>query len=212
MDSSFLPYAGMGGGLAGAGLGALLSNWQNPSNSANNYLSQIPGAMSPYYQPYINAGQSALGNLQGVYGNITNNPGGFLNQIGSNFQQSPGFNFALQQALKAANQRSNAGGMAGSPMNVQEDMQMATNLGNQDYYNWLDHATGLFNSGLQGQQGLATQGFNAANEMGQSMGNYLMQQANLNYQGQNSQNMHDQGMWGSLLGGLGDLGALAAFM
>jgi len=87
--------------------------YKNPADSANKYIDQIPGQTSQYFQPYINAGQNALPQLQGQYNDLLNNPGGKLNQMGGQFQQSPGFQFALQQALQGSGHAAAAGGMAG---------------------------------------------------------------------------------------------------
>src|ERR1700741_4030115 len=96
---NMLQSMGSAGGLLGAGLGGLMGDWQNPADSANDYFNQIPDMLKKYMSPYIDAGNKMGGLLQGQYGNLLNNPGGMLNQIGQNYHQSPGFQFALQQAL-----------------------------------------------------------------------------------------------------------------
>jgi hypothetical protein len=198
---------GMGAGSIGAGLWGLFGNDSNPANGAQGYLSQIPGAISPYYNPYINAGSGALSNLQGQYGNLLNNPGGMLNQIGSSYHQSPGFQFALQQALQGSGHAAAAGGMAGSPQHEQQNMQLATNIGNQDYYNFLNPAIGLYGQGLQGEQGLATMGFGAATNMSDQIAQALANQAGLSYAGKAAQNQSQGSAFSNIFGGLGMLGA-----
>jgi hypothetical protein len=188
-------------GAMGGGLASLFFNQDNPADSAMPFLNQIPGQVSPYYQPYINAGQNAMGSLQSQYGNLLNNPGGMLNQIGSSYQQSPGFQFALQQALQGSNHAMAAGGMAGSPEAMQYAQQTATNLGNQDYYNWLGGATGLYNEGLGGQQNMMNQGFNASNDLASQIAQMLAAKAGLAYAGQANQNKADSTGLGSLIGG-----------
>lgn len=201
---------GLGATGLGAGLGGLFGGNSNPADAANPYLQQIPGAISPYYNPYMNAGNQALPQLQGQYNNLLNNPGGFLNQIGSQYQQSPGFQFALQQALKGSNQAMAAGGMAGSPEAMQQAEQVGTQLGNQDYYNWLQQATGMYGQGLQGEQGLAGMGFGAASGMADQVAQALAQQGAYAYQGQAAQNQASGSNFGNILGGAGML--LGAFM
>lgn len=186
------------------GIGEALSPWSNPSDAASPYLNQIPGTISPYYNPYINNGTSAGNTLNGQYGNLLNNPGGMVNQIGSNYHQSPGFQFALQQALQAGNHSAAAGGMAGSPQNQQQSMQTATGLADQDYNNYLQNAMGMYNQGLQGEQGMYGIGYNASNSLAQSLANNLQSQAGLAYQGANNSNQHSGGIFGDIFGGLGD--------
>jgi len=180
-----------------------ISNWfgGNPSDAAQPYLNQIPGMLQGAYNPYIQAGQQALPSLQQQYGALMN--GNFINNMGKNFQQSPGFQFQTNQALGAANRAAAAGGMAGSPMEQQQIAGTVNNLANQDYYNWMNHAMGAYGAGLQGEQGLYTTGFNAANQYAGDMGSALESQANLAYAGQQNQNQMGAGILGAGLGFLG---------
>lgn len=189
----------------------LFKGGKNPADSAMPYLNQIPGQTSQYFDPYINAGKNALPNLQGQYDQLLNNPGGKLNDIGQNFQQSPGFKFAMDQAMQAAGHAAAAGGMAGSPQHEQQNMGVATDLANQDYYNWLTGATGLYNQGLQGKQGLAAGGLQAGTSMADMIAQTLAQQANLKFQGNRQQNQNKNDLWsnafklgGSALGAFGN--------
>ncbi len=174
-----------------------LKGGKNPANSAMPYLNQIPGQTSKYFDPYINAGKEALPQLQGQYDQLLNNPGGKLNDIGQNFQQSPGFKFALDQALQGAGHAAAAGGMAGSPQHEQQNMGLATDIANQDFYNWLSGATGLYDQGLQGEQGLASGGLQAGTSMADMIAQTLAQQANLQFQGQRQKNQNKNDLWGN---------------
>lgn len=197
----------VGGALTniGSGLFNLFGGAPNPADSSMNYLNQIPGKVSPYLNPYIQAGQGALSNLQGQYGNLVKNPNAMLNQIGQGYQQSPGFQWQRDQALQGGNQAAAAGGMAGSPAAQQWAQQTSQGLANQDYYNYLNHALGLYNTGLEGLGGINQMGYGASNNMASYLANMLSQQANLNYAGQTFQNQQTGGGIGSLLGGAGNL-------
>lgn len=173
----------------------------NPSNAAQPYLNQVPGTVSPYFNPYIQAGTEQLGNYQNQLGQLTNNPGGFVNQIGSGYQQSPGFQFALQQALRAAGNQQAAGGMSGTPAAQFQAEQVATGLANQDYYNWLQQALGAYGKGLEGEQGLVQGGQLAGSQLGGILGQNLGNQAAFGYAGKAQQNQ----LLGGLLGGIGNL-------
>jgi hypothetical protein len=201
----FMRGAGYGG--IGAGIGSFFGSGNNPADAAGKYINQIPGAISPYYDPYINAGKGAIPILEGQYGNLLNDPGGMINKIGAGYQQSPGFKFALQQALKGANQSAAAGGMAGSPAAQQQSMGIATNLANQDYYNWLQQAEGMYGRGLSGEEGLMHTGFEGAKSMADQIAQAMAQRAAYEYQGQAGQNEGMGAGIGDLFGGLGLLGA-----
>lgn len=203
--------AGLGIGGAGAGLmGMFGGGFNNPAEGGMGYLGQIPDAISPYYQPYINAGKNALPQLQSEYGNLISNPGGKLNEMGAGFHESPGFKFALQQALQGANHASAAGGMAGSPQNQQQNMELATQLGNQDYYNYLNQAKGLYGEGLQGMGGIANMGYGAGKSLSDQIAQMLASQSSLGYLGKLAENQNQASNTGNLFGGIGSL--LAAFL
>lgn len=183
-----------------------MNPFSNPASHAMGYLNQIPGYLNQYLSPYINAGQNALPILQNQYSQLMNP--NFINQFGQGFQQSPGFNFQVNQATNAANRTAAAGGMLGSPEEQQNLATTVSGLANQDYYNWLQHAMGAYGTGLSGEQNLYNTGFNASNNLSDSLASALMSQANLSYAGQANQNQ----MFGGLIGGLMGLGGDALGM
>jgi hypothetical protein len=189
--------------------GVMGGNYKNPADSAMGYMNQIPGQLNQYLSPYINAGKEQLPGLQNQYNSLMSNPGGKVNEIGQGYHESPGFQFALQQALQGGNHAAAAGGMAGSPQHEQQNMGVATGLANQDYNQWLQHALNSYGQGIQGSQGLYNTGAQTGMAMGQDMASVLAQQAGLAYQGQNAENQHEGGMWGSLMGALGTAGGFA---
>lgn len=176
-----------------------LSGGKNPAPSAMPYIQNIPGMASPFITPYYNAGLGALPQLQNQFGGLTSAPGAKLNEIGAGYQQSPGFKFALDQALGASNRSAAAGGMAGSPAHQQESMGLATNLANQDYNNYMNQALGLYGMGLGGQQGLYAGGLQTGTNLSDMIANSLAQAGNLAFRGQQEKNAGQR----SLLGGLG---------
>lgn len=184
----------------------------NPADAGMNYLNQIPGTISPYYNPYINAGKESLGSLMNQFNELVSNPGSSMNKMGLGFQQSPGYQFALDQGTNAAKMAAAAGGMAGSPMHQNEAASIATNFANQDYYNWLGEVLKMYFSGLTGQKDLTNLGYGASNELANSLGANLMNQANMAYQGTANMNQmkadnynRDMGMLGAIGSGLSSL-------
>lgn len=176
---------------------------KNPAKGAMKYLEQIPGQTAPYMTPWFEAGKGALPVLQEQYGNLLGNPGDVMNQIGEAYQQSPGLNFAIQQALQGAGHAAAAGGMAGSPAHEQQNMQLATNLANQDYGNWLQNALGLYGAGLSGQQNLSQMGMGAGQNLANMIAQTLAQQGNLAFQGQSQKNKTIGDLWGNAFKGIG---------
>jgi hypothetical protein len=195
-------YSGMGG--IASGMYDMFGKQKNPYDSAQQYWNQISNA-NQYNQPYYNAGIGQLGQLSGQYGQLMNDPGGKFNQIGESFHESPGFKFALDQALGANQRQQAAGGMAGSPMHEQQNMTTATGLANQDYYNYMNGAMGLYGQGLQGAQGMANQGQQAGNNMADMIAQQLAMQGAGAFGGQKYQNDKFSNAWGNIFGGLGSM-------
>lgn len=226
---------GLGSSANSAGLGGIFSgigdffdasqlgsqNYPNPATGAMQYFQQMMQGLPGYYQPYQQAGMNAyngvnsqfgqtnslLPGLMSKYSQLANNPSQVLQQIGSQYQQSPGFQFQTGQALNSANRAAAAGGMLGSPQEQQQIAGTVNNLANQDYYQYLNNATGqmdiglgggsqLYGQGLQGQMGEANQisgqGFNASNELAQSIANALASMGSMSYAGQANQNQTNQ--------------------
>lgn len=187
------------GALLGEGIGSLFGGSSGPDPMS--YLSKISGAVSPYLKPYSDAGQSAMGDLSHQYENLLSDPAGFMANIGKKYQQSPGLHFAIQQALQGAGHSAAAGGMAGSPMAQQQAEKLATNLGQQDYYNWLNKAMGAYGQGLSGEQGLAKMGLEGGMGLSQALAQALSAQAQeaQEKQGQSASDM------GGILGAIGSI-------
>ncbi len=205
-----MDWAGLASALA-PGLGNLFgqfggmnADWKNPADAAAGTLSGIPDMMKGYYQPYMQAGQKAIPTLQGQFGQLLSNPGQFMNRIGQSYQQSPGFQSSLKEALNAATNAAAAGGYAGSPQHERYNMETATNLANKDYNSWLSNALGLYGMGLGGEQGLYQGGLGASTGLAQNIADVMAKQAELQYQGQDAANKHEASkasIWDTL-GGL----------
>ena len=198
----FQGAAGVGGVVA-----PFFDKSKNPADVASQDIGQIPGKTQPYYQPYFNEGVNQLGQTSGQYTGLMSDPAGKLNDIGKGYQQSPGFKFALEQALGGSGHAAAAGGMAGSPQHEQQNMELATQLGNQDYNNWLQQATGLYGQGLTGGQNMANQGQQAGQSQADMIAQALAQQGNLGYAGQQNKNQANANMWGGIGKGIGALSA-----
>jgi len=196
---------GAGAGMLGAGVGGMFGGNNNPANSANKYYDQIQDQASPYYQPYFQKGTEALNRGFDEYGNLMEHPGDKLNQIGQGYQQSPGFKFALDQALQGSGNAAAAGGMAGSPQHEQQNMGIASGMASQDYNNWMQNALELYGQGLSGNQETAGMGQQAGNSMADMIQSILSQKASTAYQGQQYKNENNP--WGNILGGAGMLSA-----
>lgn len=191
-----MPGMGAGGnfGILPGMLGQFLM--KNPADSAMNYYDQIPGMLQKYLSPYMNIGMGATNNLQSTFSQLMQNPTFKMNQIGQGYQQSPGYQFQRNQDMNAMNNSQAAGGMAGTPSSQYQMGQMANGLANQDYYGYVDRGMNQFDTGLQGEQGLSQQGFNAGTDLAGMFSSLLQNQGNLAYAGTQGQNNTLLGMLG----------------
>jgi len=183
-------------------LGDIFGNSGNPYNKAMGYYNQVPGMLEKYFNPYINQGRQDMGELHGQIMGLLNNPDALMNKFGKGYQQSPGYQFQVNQATKAANQAAAAGGMAGSPA---EQMGLAKNvngLANQDYNQYLNHALGLYGQGFNGLSHMNDMGFQAAQGLSGDLASNLMNEGNLAAEGRQYQDQHEGGLFSSILQGL----------
>lgn len=202
-----MPIMGdMGAGIGGIASGLFnLFGSENPSDAANPYLDKMESGMGKYMNPFIQRGQRAGDTLESQYNSLTNDPTGVMNKIGSTFHSSPGYGFQTSQAEGAANRAAAAGGMLGSPAQQQEISGVINGLANQDYYNYLNHGTDMYKTGLNGLEGFNNQGYGASNLMAQGLMQQLMAQAQNAYAGSNTKNQQMGGGIGSLVGGITSL-------
>jgi hypothetical protein len=176
---------------------------EDPSKQANKYLDQIPDKISPYYDPYSQAGQRQIPGLEEQFGNLINDPGSIYNKLGSGYQKSPGFDFAMKQALQGAGNAAAAGGMAGSPQHEQQNMELATNLANQDFNQYMQNVLGMYNTGLSGSQDIMGKGMNAGDAMAKMLAENMQNQASNAYSGAANTNRYRAGMLSFLSPGMG---------
>lgn len=205
-------------GMGQIGLG-LFGGGQN----AMRHLNDLPGMIGGYLDPYVKGGQDMFGRfgqessaLTGLRGplqqqimQMLQNPSAMLHGLGAGYKQSPGYQFQLGEAQKAANQAAAAGGMAGSPMHQQQAADVAQNMASKDYNNYLQQVLGLHGQGMgagQNMYGMGFQGLGQGAQMGLQAGSNM---ANLIAQNQNNKAsldfMRDQMKRQGIMGGLGSL-------
>lgn len=185
--------------------GNLFGTDHSGERQAEQYLGQIPGTYHQYLDPYIKGGQQDYGLLQKQFQQMMQQPGQQLAGLGAGFQSDPGYQFQVQQALNAANQAAAAGGMAGSPAAQQHAEDIAQQMANRGYQQYLQNVMGLQSQGLQGVGGLEAQGFQASSSMADNLARALMNQANLSM----TEEANRRSEAGGFLGGLGSLASSA---
>ena len=179
---------------------AHLFGGNNAGDAASQYYGQIPDVLKQYLKPYADRGNAIYPQLQGQYDQLLHDPSGLFNYLGQGYQQSPGYQFQLNQALNAGNRAAAAKGMLGSPMQQQQAQQTATQLATQDYNQYLARTLGLYGQGLAGEQGIYNTGAGISTNLGENLANALMSQCNLAYSNATNQNQMNQQLLGMLAG------------
>lgn len=152
--------------------------------------------VTQYLDPYTQAGQDALPELQQQFMQLLQDPTAMMKQIGAGFQASPGYQYNVDQATQAAMQSGAASGMAGSPA-VQEALaKNISGLASQDYNQYMQQALGQYGMGLQGEGSLASMGLQAGSAATQALMQGLMAQM----QQQAAEKASSQGLLGGLAG------------
>jgi len=205
-------WAALAGNMApgAASLFGGLFGGRGGQNNAGGMLDEIPGMVSPYFNPYIERGNQIGGTLQDQLNQLMKNPGALEAMMGKGYQKSPGYDFNLGEAQKAGAQASAAGGMAGSPAHQQFAAQTASNFANNDYNNYMGRVIGLYGQCLGGAQGMYGTGAQMGSQLAQLLAMNQMNKASL----ENQRAQQEQQRKGSIWGGLGSLiggglGALA---
>lgn len=151
---------------------------------------QMFNVLQKNLQPYNQAGQAALGPLQGLLGLGPQGSAG-MQQTLSNL---PGYQFALNQGLKSTQNAATARGLGNSGASLKGAASYATGLAQQNYGTYLSQLMGLAgmgesagagvgagamtagtnigNFGIQGANAIAGGATGAANSLGQGAGAY----------------------------------------
>jgi hypothetical protein len=187
----------------------------DPQKEANKYLDQIPGELRKYLEPYIKNGMISLDNLRGIsgeYESMYKDPNAIISRIGSGYQQSPGYQWRLNQGENAINNAAASGGMAGTAQHQQQAGQLAGDLANQDFQNYLEQALGVYRGGLSGRTGIEQdifgKGYGASGDLAASLANLLKGKAGLAYEDAAGRNKSNSDAWSSLLSNAKSIGGL----
>ncbi len=174
-----------------------------PMNAANPYLNQIPGQTLPYYQPYMNAGNSALNTLTGEYGKSINDPNAQYDKFASGYKESPGYKAQLEEAMRAITNSQAAGGMAGSGQHQQFSAEKALDLHGKDFEDYLNHIMGIYGKGIEGEEGIEKQGYGANTDYANMLANITGKKAGMAYDAADSENKASGQDWSNIFGGAG---------
>jgi len=174
-------------------------------------------------QPYIGAGTTAMNSWMNSLG-IGDQGGRGQSSLMNQFQQSPGYQYAVQQATNAAQRRAAASGQGMSGAELREITAQTQGQAGQDWNNWLNNYQSQLSSiagrgqqsamqqaGFENQGGanLANLGLNY-NKMSVDEINQMAKAQAEAEMAQQTQNAQSSNNWLSSMGSL--LGGAAGFM
>lgn len=204
-----------GAGLLSAGIGA--AGASSAANTEANAANNSTAAQLKMYndtvareQPFVTAGTTALSGLEAGVGINNGSWTGYgpLNKPFSlsDFQQSPGYNFQLQQGENAVLNNASATGGIGGGNTLKALTTFGQGVANQDYWNAYNAYTAQQNQTFGQLQTLAGSGQNAAanlgalgTQVGSSVGNNIIGAGNASAAG-------TVGITNALTGGIGGIG------
>lgn len=162
------------------------------------------------YSPYADAGGSATSLYADALGL---NGAEAAAAAQGKFSASPGYQYAVDQALQSLERRASSRGALGGGGLSADSLNTVYGIANQDYGSWLDRLNGLSGQGLQaanGQSGVYTGLGNAGYQYGSDLGNLYWNsetgQANANADYQKGKDQTGANIFGAITGGL-SLGA-----
>lgn len=143
-------------GLLRGGLGYLLNN---NNASGMNAITGAANQAQANFQPYMAAGTGAENTLANLYGNNGTEAQTAAQQ---GFQNSPGYQFALQQGLNAINADAAAKGQTLSGNTMEGINNYAQGTASQQYNNYINQLQNLASGGLTAAGGAGTAGLTGA--------------------------------------------------
>lgn len=166
------------GAMSGIGgfFGGIFNDSGKPYDKAMEQYQKYMQMGQNTQQPYLNAGNQAIGDFQKWLGN-QRDPSAFINNLMNNYQESPYAHMLKQQAMNAGNNAASASGMIGSSPLMTQQMQNAGQIASGDMNSWLQNVLGINTQYGHGQEDLMHGGqvsanslTNMYNDMGNKMG------------------------------------------
>lgn len=168
---------------------------KSPMDAANQYLNQIPGVGHQGYDPYVNAGLDASGKTKSKYEELMEDPTAFINKLMEGYKPSEGYQFQKDQLTKELSNTAAAGGVAGTPQDQLNQGEAIQKLLSGDMQQFLKNVLGVFNTGLEGEEGIAGRGFDASKQLTDLLGGALNQQGGLAFNDAQQKNKNKNDLW-----------------
>jgi hypothetical protein len=145
-------------GVIGSNASASAAKEQQQSQQNTlNWIQQVYGNTQTNLSPFINTGQQALSSLSGFYGLPGGNASG-ASQAYSQYQNTPFYQFPLQQQTLATNRTLASAGLSNSGAALRDISQLNAGYASQGLGQYLSGLTGLAGTGQSAAGQLASAG------------------------------------------------------
>lgn len=177
-------------GREAVGLGGGDEN--NPMYAASPYLRQLAPILRKYYDPYVAMGQRVMPQVEQSLQSQLTHPENLYQQLGKTYRSSPGYQFEVDEANKAAERAASAGGYLGTPKHQRISEELSSHLASRDYGNYMRQVLGLRSEGLRGMEGLNQMGYGASTGLAENLSRALLSQSNMAARGAAQDEASDQ--------------------
>jgi hypothetical protein len=198
------PFGSFFSGLPGF-LQGMFGNSGEPYKKAGEAYLPYYNKAQGYQNPFFNSGQRGIPEYED-WVNKMKDPGGFMNNMMSQYQQSPWAKYLQQQSTRAGINAASMGGLPngvggagiGSTPFLQQAQQNSANISSQDMNNWLKNAFHIndeYGAGLNNQVGWGQHAADQSSKLASDAGDYMGGAA---YGQQYGQQQDQNSMWAGL--------------
>lgn len=179
-------------------IGQAADTTQQGNEAALQYLREGRDQANEYLAPYREGGAADYSALRQL--------------IGTDYQQSPGYQFAFDEGQRAVNNRASATGTLNSGARQRELVRFGTGIAQQDYGNWLSRLQGLAGAGQTATGQAASLTANAGGQQAQTTQQGTSALSNLMVGQGQAQAQGTVGQANALLGGINQAAGLYSLL
>ena len=179
--------------------GGLFGSSHDPYKDAMKQYQKYANQAAEYQNPFYNAGTGAIPDYQKYLGGMSD-PSQFINQLMSQYSESPQSKYLQDQSMKAGQNAASASGLSGSTPFTKFMQEQSAGIASQDMDKWLQNVLGINNQYGSGLQNLMGMGQSSANQLSNIYNMLGSNMAGGSYGSQNYQNQQLSDILSGLFG------------
>lgn len=171
----------------------------NPADYARQFMNNVPQYGKDAYNPYIQQGQEAFGNLSPEYLEMLKNPQAMLNKDMAGYEESDLYKYMAPRLEQGMENTAAHGGYAGTMGDRLNHADLVRGLMSQDIGSYLDRVKGYRGTGMQGMESAVGRGFQGAGSLADYLGTADVNRSNLEFAGKSQQSMNKSSFMNALM-------------